>query len=1172
MMSFFEFLFWRKSFFGFISFLFFVWSSIFLIGTKSQLNLPLHGIEKWAEVFGQTIYDLCAKATALADVRTDYLLMDPKVRPIDGLSLVKEMKEKMEKMLNRKIQAIQKLVEVAERSHYNHVYDKEIEITYHMSKKLNTTEFELEENEHFNDIAVNLSMSTVHVPTNVYDKSSAVLNGVAWSESLDETFVKNFAEDPTLTWQYFCSATGFLRNYPGTVWRTETYSGDKTIDVFDCRVRGWYIQAAAYPKDVVILLDSSGSMKGLRIEIAKATVEKILDTLSDDDFFNVIKYSDTIEYVDFCFNATMVQATEGNKERVKSSLSATITQNIANLDEALVEAFEILLSTNASGRGAQCNKAIMIITDGVAETYENIFAKYNWPRMEVRIFTYLIGREVGDSRNVRWMACRNKGRFSHIASLADVHEHVQSYVHVLSRPMVINRSSHPIWTNVYVDTLVPGLELMTTIAQPVFDTKNDTINSGVLLGVIGTDVPLKELIKLTPQYKLGVNGYSFAITNNGYALFHPRFQPPQLNDKQIYRRNSYAIDLSEIELLDVDMKLKKKMIERETDYLKLKSIIPFDEFRRAIVRTNNFYFTDIKGTPFSLAIVLPDGYGMGFIEPTKTLQTADLSALRSSDLHIAPWNYCKMETNESKQHPLEMFIRYLTLGKEKYDLFYAERCDEELINHLLFDAEATRGALASWMKENHDGTLNDSTSKRNGVEIVFIGTKGGLTRYFQLTGNLTDPDFIGNNNSTIDELYYSRAVENGESVFTFSIPFNTEKINMNSSVLTVSTPIIISENDREAVAAVVGLQLKYHKFYDIFINITRSCLVDGMNCNHTCETEEINCYLLDNNGYVILSENPKEVGLFFGELESNGALMNELIMTNNDEIGRDKGLNKGIFERIEMMDYQAMCDIYNTVDLGASSIFIGPLANLFSFAKRFINEIILFFLQFSLLEWWNNLVLGFQSTDGMTSSYDDVIPSSTYIATDYSQYYDDLNMSDKVIHEQMLECVNKMNDGGPQSQDKKKKFLECVDTVRQKSVPRVIGRRQCIKMHTYYAADPMQLPKSGTITRCNQSEECSNNYSVNRVPGTNLLLVVVDALCACANDLPVSVQPIEKEYSDEYICQKLQTEMFRKRPEQCHAYHTRENFTDCGLCSLTRPSSHVTIFLSLAPSFYFYFH
>ncbi len=53
-----------------------------------------------------------------------------------------------------------------------------------------------------------------------------------------------------------------------------------------CLVR--YIQAATSPKDIVILLDASGSMTGQRMEIAKATVEKILDTLSDDDFFNII--------------------------------------------------------------------------------------------------------------------------------------------------------------------------------------------------------------------------------------------------------------------------------------------------------------------------------------------------------------------------------------------------------------------------------------------------------------------------------------------------------------------------------------------------------------------------------------------------------------------------------------------------------------------------------------------------------------------------------------------------------------------------------------------------------------------------------------------------------------------------------------------------------------------
>ena len=42
-----------------------------------------------------------------------------------------------------------------------------------------------------------------------------ILNGIYMSEALNAVFVENFQRDPTQTWQYFGSSTGFFRIYPG---------------------------------------------------------------------------------------------------------------------------------------------------------------------------------------------------------------------------------------------------------------------------------------------------------------------------------------------------------------------------------------------------------------------------------------------------------------------------------------------------------------------------------------------------------------------------------------------------------------------------------------------------------------------------------------------------------------------------------------------------------------------------------------------------------------------------------------------------------------------------------------------------------------------------------------------------------------------------------------------
>lgn len=56
----------------------------------------------------------------------------------------------------------------------------------------------------------------------------------------------------------------------------------------------------------MILLDASGSMSGKSFEMGITTVSAILDTLSDNDFVNLIAFSDKTRSVVPCFKDKMV--------------------------------------------------------------------------------------------------------------------------------------------------------------------------------------------------------------------------------------------------------------------------------------------------------------------------------------------------------------------------------------------------------------------------------------------------------------------------------------------------------------------------------------------------------------------------------------------------------------------------------------------------------------------------------------------------------------------------------------------------------------------------------------------------------------------------------------------------------------------------------------------------
>ena len=58
--------------------------------------------------------------------------------------------------------------------------------------------------------------------------------------------------------------------------------------IFSCFSCDRYIQGASSPKNVIIVIDASGSMHGVPMKIAKLSAQTVIDILEEDDFFNVV--------------------------------------------------------------------------------------------------------------------------------------------------------------------------------------------------------------------------------------------------------------------------------------------------------------------------------------------------------------------------------------------------------------------------------------------------------------------------------------------------------------------------------------------------------------------------------------------------------------------------------------------------------------------------------------------------------------------------------------------------------------------------------------------------------------------------------------------------------------------------------------------------------------------
>ncbi|XP_034434859.1 voltage-dependent calcium channel subunit alpha-2/delta-4 isoform X5 [Hippoglossus hippoglossus] len=929
-----------------------LFSSLCLM-VDGQMKIPPETVQQWAVSFSKDIAALSARYSGAKLLQKKYKDIEGmvKIEEVDGEELAKKFAEEMEEMLGRKMKSVKRLAEAAEDADLYHEYNETLEFDYYNSMLINSYdqegnsvplggEFPLEANEHFNKLPVNTQLSNIQVPTNVYNRDPDILNGAYMSEALNDVFIDNFQKDPTLTWQYFGSATGFFRLYPGIKWTSD----ENGVVTFDSRNRNWYIQAATSPKDVVIVVDVSGSMKGLRLTIAKHTINTILDTLGENDFVNIIAYSDYVRYVEPCFKGTLVQADLDNREHFKILVEELHVKGEGKVKYAMKESFKILNEAAALGQGSLCNQAIMLITDGAMEDFQEVFKEFNWPERRVRVFTYLIGREMTFADNVKWIACNNKGYYTHVSTLADVQENVMEYLHVLSRPMVINHDHDIIWTEAYMDTVLfdtqaQSLLLMTSVAMPVFSKKKETLSHGILLGVVGTDVALRELMRLAPRYKLGVHGYAYLITNNGYILSHPDLRPLYKEGKKLKPKPNYnSVDLSEVEWEDTEEKLRTAMVKGETGTLSLDVRTSVDKGTRVMFLKNDYFHTVLNETPFSLGIVLTRGYGQYIFIGNVSVEEG-LHDLLAPDLTIASeWTYCETDIDPAhrKLNQLQAVVRYLT-GKEP-DL----ECDVLLLQQTLFDAVVTAPMEAYWT-----ALMLNTSGMDDGVETAFLGTRSGLLRFQRYTGIekrvaksfLTSTD--KENMFTLDHfpVWYRRAAEYPAGQFLYYMPRQDTRA---GPIVISTTAVTVTVGKKTAIAGAIGVQMTLDAFESRFWSITSQpndtdCSDIEGKCPLRCGSFDINCYLIDNNGFVLISKQRNDAGRFFGEVD--GSVMTTLI-------------RMGMFKRVSLFDYQAMCKM-NSHSVNSARPLLSPFYGLASALKWLLSNFLLFLLEFNICGFWH---------------------------------------------------------------------------------------------------------------------------------------------------------------------------------------------------------------------------
>ena len=182
-------------------------------------------------------------------------------------------------------------------------------------------------------------------------------------------------------------------------------------------------------KDIIFIVDKSGSMKGEKIKQAKGALKYCVNSLNDGDRFGIISFSTDVEQLD----ESLLRANSKNVEKALNFIDDLEARGGTNIDEALQTALK-------NKPDPKRPRIVAFLTDGLPTVGErnvdSILKNVDKVRNKsVRMFTFGVGYDV-NTHFLDKLAEKNRGVPQYVEPSEDIEVAVSLFYNKISEPVL----------------------------------------------------------------------------------------------------------------------------------------------------------------------------------------------------------------------------------------------------------------------------------------------------------------------------------------------------------------------------------------------------------------------------------------------------------------------------------------------------------------------------------------------------------------------------------------------------------------------------------------------------------------------------------------------------------------------------------------------------------------